>query len=177
MTCLIILSNITNIWLLAEETELQRVPENFESVEEYVRVLEPLLFEECRAQLYSTYEELQETITRDAYIMVRVKNVERRERGEHIAVICYPFLTYHHEVVYFHLLSSLADLPWHCLFAIVVLQRRNLFAASPLQKALTVELAGEIVDGGGKGRKHMPPGPHMRCLASPRLAQVPIVSV
>ncbi|RRT73097.1 hypothetical protein B296_00006536 [Ensete ventricosum] len=81
MTCLIILSNITNIWLLAEETELQRVPENFESVEEYVRVLEPLLFEECRAQLYSTYEELQETITRDAYIMVRVKNVERRERA------------------------------------------------------------------------------------------------
>lgn len=63
------------------------MPGHFESVEEYVRVFEPLLFEECRAQLYSTYEELQENVTRDAHIVVRVKNVERRERGVHIALV------------------------------------------------------------------------------------------
>ncbi|XP_077213886.1 uncharacterized protein LOC143848744 isoform X3 [Tasmannia lanceolata] len=63
------------------ETELQCVPGRFESVEEYVRVFEPLLFEECRAQLYSTWEEFTETVSRDAHIMVRVKNVDRRERG------------------------------------------------------------------------------------------------
>lgn len=61
--------------------ELQCVPGKFESVEEYVRVFEPLLFEECRAQLYSTWEELTETVSRDAHIMVRVKSIERRERG------------------------------------------------------------------------------------------------
>lgn len=63
------------------ETELQCVPGQFESVEEYVRVFEPLLFEECRAQLYSTWEELTETVSRDTHIMVRVKGIERRERG------------------------------------------------------------------------------------------------
>lgn len=50
-------------------------------MEEYVRVFEPLLFEECRAQLYSTWEELTETVSRDAHVMVRVKTVDRRERG------------------------------------------------------------------------------------------------
>ncbi|KAJ1699268.1 hypothetical protein LUZ63_007780 [Rhynchospora breviuscula] len=68
-------------WHNAEEAELQCVPGSFESVEEYVRVFEPLLFEECRAQLYSTYEELLESVSRDAYFTVRVKTVERRERG------------------------------------------------------------------------------------------------
>ena len=57
------------------------MPGRFESAEEYIRVFEPLLFEECRAQLYSTWEELTETITRDTHIMVRVKSIERRERG------------------------------------------------------------------------------------------------
>lgn len=64
-----------------EETELQCVPGRFESVEEYVRVFEPLLFEECRAQLYSTWEESTETVSRDTHIMVRVKANESRERG------------------------------------------------------------------------------------------------
>jgi len=50
-------------------------------VEEYVRVFEPLLFEECRAQLYSTWEESTETVSRDTHIMVRVKANESRERG------------------------------------------------------------------------------------------------
>lgn len=50
-------------------------------MEEYVRVFEPLLFEECRAQLYSTWEELIETVSRDTHIMVRVKANEPRERG------------------------------------------------------------------------------------------------
>ncbi|KAJ0790690.1 putative P-loop containing nucleoside triphosphate hydrolase, DNA2/NAM7 helicase, helicase [Helianthus annuus] len=65
----------------SEVSELQCVPGSFESVEEYVRVFEPLLFEECRAQLYSTWEELTETVSRDLHTMVRIKNIERRERG------------------------------------------------------------------------------------------------
>lgn len=44
-------------------------------------MFEPLLFEECRAQLYSTWEELSETGARDTHVMVRIKNIERRERG------------------------------------------------------------------------------------------------
>ncbi|KAJ6792725.1 putative ATP-dependent helicase-like [Iris pallida] len=67
-------------WHHPEEADLQCVPGRFESSEEYVRVFEPLLFEECRAQLYSTWEELAENF-RDAHTMVRVKIVERRERG------------------------------------------------------------------------------------------------
>lgn len=73
---------VTNqkFWQHPEEAELQCVPGRFGSVEEYVRVFEPLLFEECRAQLYSTWEELTETATRD-HVAVRVRTVERRERG------------------------------------------------------------------------------------------------
>lgn len=44
-------------------------------------MFEPLLFEECRAQLYSTWEELTETVSRDLHTVVRVRSVERRERG------------------------------------------------------------------------------------------------
>uniref|UniRef100_A0A166G3A3 DNA2/NAM7 helicase helicase domain-containing protein n=1 Tax=Daucus carota subsp. sativus TaxID=79200 RepID=A0A166G3A3_DAUCS len=78
-----LLREVTNekFWHHPEEAELQCVPGQFESVEEYVRVFEPLLFEECRAQLYSTWEELTETVSRDLHVMVRVKSVERRERG------------------------------------------------------------------------------------------------
>lgn len=65
---------------------MQCVPGRFGSVEDYVRVFEPLLFEECRAQLYSTWEELTETFSRDTHVMVRVRNIERRERGK--ALIC-----------------------------------------------------------------------------------------
>nr|XP_012574080.2 uncharacterized ATP-dependent helicase C29A10.10c-like isoform X2 [Cicer arietinum] len=68
-------------WHHPGETDLQCVPGQFESVEEYVRVFEPLLFEECRAQLYSTWEESTETVSRDTHIMVRVKANESRERG------------------------------------------------------------------------------------------------
>ncbi|GLU16216.1 hypothetical protein SLE2022_326610 [Rubroshorea leprosula] len=66
---------------VSEETNLQCVPGQFESAEEYVRVFEPLLFEECRAQLYSTWEELTELPSRDTHVMVRIKSIERRERG------------------------------------------------------------------------------------------------
>ncbi|CAN6478121.1 unnamed protein product [Victoria cruziana] len=78
-----LLREVTNdkFWHHPEEADLQCVPGQFESVEEYVRVFEPLLFEECRAQLYSTWEELTETVSRDAHVMVRVKTVDRRERG------------------------------------------------------------------------------------------------
>lgn len=62
-----------------EEEELQRVPGSFESVEDYVRVFEPLLFEECRAQLYSTWEESTETFS--GHVRVSIKSIERRERG------------------------------------------------------------------------------------------------
>ncbi|CAB4297605.1 unnamed protein product [Prunus armeniaca] len=74
-------------WHHPGETDLQCVPEKFESVEEYVRVFEPLLFEECRAQLYSTWEELTEGISRDAHMMVRVRSIERRERGWYDVIV------------------------------------------------------------------------------------------
>nr|XP_043638503.1 uncharacterized ATP-dependent helicase C29A10.10c [Erigeron canadensis] len=78
-----LIREVTNekFWQHPEEAELQCVPGSFESVEEYVKVFEPLLFEECRAQLYSTWEELTETPSRDLHAMVRIKSVERRERG------------------------------------------------------------------------------------------------
>lgn len=84
-----LLREVTNekFWRHPEEAELQCVPGQFESVEEYVRVFEPLLFEECRAQLYSTWEELTETVSRDLHVMVRVKSVERRERGWYDVII------------------------------------------------------------------------------------------
>lgn len=63
---------------MSDEAELQCVPGRFESVEEYVKVFEPLLFEECRAQLYSTWEEMVDTGT---HVKVHIKNIERRERG------------------------------------------------------------------------------------------------
>ncbi|XP_044474856.1 probable helicase MAGATAMA 3 isoform X2 [Mangifera indica] len=84
-----LIREVTNekFWHHPEESELQCVPGRFESVEEYVRVFEPLLFEECRAQLYSTWEELTETGSRDAHIMVRIKSIERRERGWYDVVV------------------------------------------------------------------------------------------
>ncbi|CAI9116342.1 OLC1v1017458C1 [Oldenlandia corymbosa var. corymbosa] len=82
-----LLREVTNekFWQHPEEAELQCVPGRFESVEEYIRVFEPLLFEECRAQLYSTWEELTDTYT--GHVKVRVKNVERRERGWYDAIL------------------------------------------------------------------------------------------
>ncbi|GMI90942.1 hypothetical protein like AT4G30100 [Hibiscus trionum] len=74
-------------WHHPEDTELQCVPGRFESVEDYVRVFEPLLFEECRAQLYSTWEELIESPSRDTHVMVRIKNIERRERGWYDVIV------------------------------------------------------------------------------------------
>ncbi|XP_057794535.1 helicase sen1-like [Salvia miltiorrhiza] len=68
-----------NFWHHPEEEELQRVPGSFDSVEDYIRVFEPLLFEECRAQLYSTWEESLETVPN--HVRVCIKSVERRERG------------------------------------------------------------------------------------------------
>ncbi|CAA2994480.1 Hypothetical predicted protein [Olea europaea subsp. europaea] len=76
-----LLREVTNekFWHHPEEEELQRVPGSFESVEDYVRVFEPLLFEECRAQLYSTWEESTETFS--GHVRVNIKSIERRERG------------------------------------------------------------------------------------------------
>ncbi|KAI3736864.1 hypothetical protein L2E82_26851 [Cichorium intybus] len=50
------------------ETDL-RLPGSFESIEEYLRVFQPLLFEECRAELYSTWEELTETSSKNSHTM------------------------------------------------------------------------------------------------------------
>ncbi|CAM8889725.1 unnamed protein product [Rhodiola kirilowii] len=69
------------LWHQSAEIQLQCVPDQFESVDEYIRVFEPLLFEECRAQLFSTWEELAETNNKDAFATVKIKNIERRERG------------------------------------------------------------------------------------------------
>ncbi|KAI3465092.1 hypothetical protein Pfo_021755 [Paulownia fortunei] len=76
-----LLREVTNekFWHHPEEEELQRVPGRFDSVEEYIRVFEPLLFEECRAQLYSTWEESSETVS--SHVRVGIKSIERRERG------------------------------------------------------------------------------------------------
>ncbi|KAF8411492.1 hypothetical protein HHK36_004044 [Tetracentron sinense] len=84
-----LLREVTNdkFWLHPEDTDLQCVPGRFESIEEYVRVFEPLLFEECRAQLYSTWEECTETVSRDVHIMVRIKSIERRERGWYDVIV------------------------------------------------------------------------------------------
>ncbi|KAF4346363.1 hypothetical protein G4B88_003394 [Cannabis sativa] len=84
-----LIREVTNekFWHHPGETDLQCVPGRFESVEEYVRVFEPLLFEECRAQLYSTWEELSETFSRDTHVMVCVKTIERRERGWYDVVV------------------------------------------------------------------------------------------
>ncbi|XP_051123424.1 uncharacterized ATP-dependent helicase C29A10.10c [Andrographis paniculata] len=75
-------------WHHPEEEELQCVPGRFDSVEDYIRVFEPLLFEECRAQLYSTWEESGETTS--SHVRVSVKSVERRERGWFDAILIPP---------------------------------------------------------------------------------------
>ncbi|KAL1540501.1 helicase sen1-like [Salvia divinorum] len=76
-----LLREVTNesFWHHPEEEELQRVPGSFDSVEDYIKVFEPLLFEECRAQLYSTWEESLETVPN--HVRVCIKSIERRERG------------------------------------------------------------------------------------------------
>ncbi|AQK65963.1 P-loop containing nucleoside triphosphate hydrolase superfamily protein [Zea mays] len=84
-----LIREVTNdkFWHNPEEAELECVPGSFESAEEYIRVFEPLLFEECRAQLYSSYEESLEAVGRDAHVAVRVKTVDRRERGWYDVVV------------------------------------------------------------------------------------------
>ncbi|EPS67265.1 hypothetical protein M569_07511, partial [Genlisea aurea] len=77
--CLIFVS------LQIEEEQLQPVPGRFESVEEYISVFEPLLFEECRAQLYSNWEESLEVSSN--YVRVGIKTIERRERGWYDVVV------------------------------------------------------------------------------------------
>ncbi|CAM6105716.1 unnamed protein product [Calypogeia fissa] len=75
------------LWQTSGTSDLQKVPGRFESVEDYVRVLEPLLFEECRAQLNSSWEELLEGSVKDAHVPVTIKGVERRERGWYDLVV------------------------------------------------------------------------------------------
>jgi hypothetical protein len=77
-----------------------------------VRVFEPLLFEECRAQLNSTYEELPESVSRDTYFTVRVKMVERRERGLYL----YFFFTTYDQIVYFYFFfANHMSFAYYCL--------------------------------------------------------------
>lgn len=92
------------MYCVSEESELQCIPGRFESVEEYVKVFEPLLFEECRAQLYSTWEELTETNT---HVMVRVKSIERRERGTKMihSMLVYIFVSFFLTAYFFPLMN------------------------------------------------------------------------
>ncbi|KAH6827842.1 P-loop containing nucleoside triphosphate hydrolases superfamily protein [Perilla frutescens var. hirtella] len=85
-----LLREVTNekFWHHPEEEELQRVPGSFDSVEEYIRVFEPLLFEECRAQLYSTWEESLETVSN--HVRVCIKSIDRRERGWYDVILIPP---------------------------------------------------------------------------------------
>ncbi|KAL3830454.1 hypothetical protein ACJIZ3_019256 [Penstemon smallii] len=85
-----LLREVTNqkFWHHPEDEELQCVPGRFDSVEEYIRVFEPLLFEECRAQLYSTWEESSETVS--SHVRVGIKNMERRERGWYDVILNAP---------------------------------------------------------------------------------------
>ncbi|KAG6543891.1 hypothetical protein Mapa_014731 [Marchantia paleacea] len=77
----------SKLWQTSGTSDLQQVPGNFESVEDYTRVFEPLLFEECRAQLHSSWEELLEGSVKDAHVPVSIKGVERRERGWYDVVV------------------------------------------------------------------------------------------
>lgn len=65
----------------AGNSDLQKVPGSFPSVDDYAKVLEPLLFEECRAQLHNNWEELLEGTSGDPHPAVTIKLHERRERG------------------------------------------------------------------------------------------------
>uniref|UniRef100_A0A7I4BQ27 Uncharacterized protein n=1 Tax=Physcomitrium patens TaxID=3218 RepID=A0A7I4BQ27_PHYPA len=69
------------LWQSPGDADLQKVPGNFSSVEDYAKVFEPLLFEECRAQLHNAWEELLEGTTGDPHAAVTIKMCERRERG------------------------------------------------------------------------------------------------
>ncbi|XP_057794534.1 helicase sen1-like isoform X2 [Salvia miltiorrhiza] len=66
-------------WNHPGEQELERVPGRFDSVEEYIRVFEPLLLEECRAQLYNNWEESSEMAS--SHVRVGIKSIEQRDRG------------------------------------------------------------------------------------------------
>lgn len=71
----------TELLTNAGESELKKVPTDFSSVEEYIGVFEPLLFEECRAQSRSVWEELVEPHGKDVHIHVNIRTVNQRERG------------------------------------------------------------------------------------------------
>jgi hypothetical protein len=67
--------------IVAGNADLQQVPGSFSSVEDYAQVLEPLLFEECRAQLHNNWEELLEGTNGDPHAAVTIKMHERKDRG------------------------------------------------------------------------------------------------
>ncbi|KAL2503805.1 P-loop containing nucleoside triphosphate hydrolase superfamily protein [Abeliophyllum distichum] len=139
-----LLREVTNekFWHHPEEEELQRVPGHFESVEEYVRVFEPLLFEECRAQLYSTWEESTETFS--GHVRVSIKSIERRERGWFDVILLPP-----HEYKWTFKEGDVAVLsspkPGSVNF------KRN--SSSALQDEDTLEVNGRVA---GTVRRHIP---------------------
>lgn len=77
----------------AGDSELQHVPGSFSSVDEYAKVFEPLLFEECRAQLHNCWEELLEGTNGDPHAAVAIKTIERRERGNWDILLFNPWRT------------------------------------------------------------------------------------
>ncbi|KAJ7518585.1 hypothetical protein O6H91_21G075400 [Diphasiastrum complanatum] len=74
-------STSNKLWQSPGELELRRVPGSFSSIDEYVQVFEPLLFEESRAQLHSVWEELSDSNSKDVHIPISIKALEKRERG------------------------------------------------------------------------------------------------
>ncbi|KAI3749176.1 hypothetical protein L2E82_19783 [Cichorium intybus] len=68
--CDTIITKITWFLNLERGNRSTTSPRSFESIEEYLRVFQPLLFEECRAELYSTWEELTETSSKNSHTMV-----------------------------------------------------------------------------------------------------------
>ncbi|KAF6149170.1 hypothetical protein GIB67_026026 [Kingdonia uniflora] len=75
------------VFSLAEGTKLKCVPVRFESVEEYIGVFEPLIFEECRAKLRAEWEELNESSSGGEHIEVTIKCVKKRRGGWYVVTV------------------------------------------------------------------------------------------
>lgn len=62
-------------------------------------MFEPLLFEECRAQLCNNWEESSEMAS--SHVRVGIKSIERRERGTYLLPSPLSALLDHYASVYF----------------------------------------------------------------------------
>lgn len=74
--------------LHAECEYLQAVPQSFESKEEYVAVLEPLLIEESQAQLHSNWEESTKGVPSFQHSRVYIDGVYVHTEGSPATLTC-----------------------------------------------------------------------------------------